>query len=149
MQLLMESIFNFVRVVLYGIYNLTRLVGTRERFSQCCFAETVSYGGGSVMMWAGISYEGKTELLFVPGGSRREGMTAQKYVEYILLDHVVPYAGYIRENFVLIHNNARCHTASITSQILEEVEIETMMWPALSPDPIEHLWDELKKRGSS
>lgn len=27
-----------------------------ERFSQCCFAETVSYGGGSVMMWAGISY---------------------------------------------------------------------------------------------
>ncbi|XP_045453483.1 uncharacterized protein LOC123662724 [Melitaea cinxia] len=67
-----------------------------EQFSQCCFAETVSYGGGSVTMWAGISYEGKAELVFVPGGGRSGGLTAQKYVENILLDHVVPYAG-IRE----------------------------------------------------
>ncbi|XP_045457405.1 uncharacterized protein LOC123667568 [Melitaea cinxia] len=90
-----------------------------ERFSQCCFAETVSYGGGSVIVWAGISYEGKTELVFVPSGGRSDGLTAQKYVGNILLDHVVPYAGYIGEDFLLIHDNARCHTASVTRQFLQ------------------------------
>ncbi|CAH2095192.1 unnamed protein product [Euphydryas editha] len=111
------------------------------RFLQCCFAETVSYSGGSGMMCAGISYERKTELVFVPGVGWRRGLTTQKYVEDILLDHVVPYARYIGEDFVLMHGNAWCHTASVTRQFLEEVEIKPMMWPALSPDlnPIEHL----------
>lgn len=40
-----------------------------ERYTQCCFRETVAYGGGSVMFWAGISYGGRTELVFVPGGA--------------------------------------------------------------------------------
>ena len=31
-----------------------------ERFAECCIDRVTAYGGGSVMVWAGISIAGKT-----------------------------------------------------------------------------------------
>ncbi|KAJ4436486.1 hypothetical protein ANN_16517 [Periplaneta americana] len=35
-----------------------------ERFSQCCITENVPYGGGEVMVWAGVCTDARTELVF-------------------------------------------------------------------------------------
>ncbi|KAA5587389.1 hypothetical protein F3H15_36910 [Pseudomonas aeruginosa] len=100
------------------------------------------------MMWAGISFDGKTELVFVPGGGRGGGLTSDRYISNILLEHVLTYAGYIGDHVLLMQDNARCHTARVTTVYLEEVGIATLDWPALSPDltPIEHVWNEPKRK---
>lgn len=93
---------------------------------------------------AGIWIE-EIELVLVPVGGRGGGFTADRYIAVFVLEHVILYAGFIDDNFLLMHYKARCHTSRITSKFLEEVYIRTMDWPALSLDmnPIESLWHEL------
>ena len=45
------------------------------------------------------------------------------------------------------HDNARPHTAIVTRDFLTNNHINTLPWPALSPDlnPIEHLWDRIDR----
>nr|CAH7725021.1 unnamed protein product [Callosobruchus chinensis] len=62
------------------------------------------------MVWAGISLEARTELYIIPRGS----LTSARYIDEILQDFVVPYVDFIRNNFILMHGNARLQTARIT-----------------------------------
>lgn len=117
---------------------------TGERFFQNHFSPRVSYGGGSVMVWGGVSFEARTDLVIVNRGA----MTADRYIRDVLEPYVVPFAPFIGDDFMLMHDNARPHVARIVNEYLAEVEIPVMNWPPRSPDinPIEHVWDALGRK---
>jgi hypothetical protein len=96
------------------------------------------------MIWAGISLEAHTDLVFVENGA----MTTHRYILECVESHVVPYAPFIGENFIFMDDNARPRMTRIVVRYLEEVGIRLLPWPANSPDlnPIEHVWDFLGKR---
>ena len=108
-----------------------------ERYTDCCVTEHDRFGGGSVMVGAGISIDGKTDLHVI----------AVRYRDEILYPIVRPYAGAVGDCFILMDNNARPYRARVVTDYLENETIERMECPSCSTDmnPIEHAWDMLHK----
>jgi hypothetical protein len=77
------------------------------------------------MVWGGISWKARTELVFI----ERSTLTAHRYIEEVLQDHVVGFAQFAGDGFIFMHDNARPHTAQIVTDYLHDVGIDTMNWP--------------------
>jgi hypothetical protein len=82
-----------------------------EQYAQCNFVTKESFGGGSIMVWIGISLDVATELVVLDRGN----LNAHRYSTNILESVVVPYAPFVGQDFIYMHENRRPHIAKVIS----------------------------------
>ncbi|GFT24371.1 uncharacterized protein TNCV_3252221 [Trichonephila clavipes] len=99
------------------------------------------YRGGGILVWAGISLGGHTDLHVFHGGT----VTGLRYRDEILDPYVRPYAAAIGNDFILMDDNARPHRARIVEGVSGGSRFGTngMASSISRPESIEHLWDYL------
>ncbi|KAJ8349712.1 hypothetical protein SKAU_G00248420 [Synaphobranchus kaupii] len=78
-----------------------------ERYAACNIIQHDRFGCGSVMVWGGISLEGRTNIHVLANGT----LTAVRYRDEIHRPTVRPYAGAVGPGFLLVQDNARPHVA--------------------------------------
>ncbi|GFW92629.1 transposable element Tcb2 transposase [Trichonephila clavipes] len=84
--------------------------------------ESVRFGGGRVLVYGGISIEGRTDLYIVRDGP----LTALRYRDEILRPIVVPYAAAIGVDLILMDDNCMPHRANLVEDFLFEEGIVRM-----------------------
>ncbi|UYV75177.1 hypothetical protein LAZ67_12002754 [Cordylochernes scorpioides] len=111
-----------------------------ERSNPAAIVERPTVRQRGIMVWGAIAYDSRSPLLRIQGT-----MTAQRYVDDVLRPVTLPYLQGV-PNALYQQDNARPHTARISQQALQDVQM--LPWPPYSPDlsPIEHVWDIFGRR---
>ncbi|GFX50241.1 transposable element Tcb2 transposase [Trichonephila clavipes] len=77
--------------------------------------ESVRFGGGGVLVYGGISTDGRTDPYMIRDGP----LTAHRYRDEILRPIVVPYAAEIGDDFILMdYNSSPPHRANLVEDSL-------------------------------
>ncbi|GFU45454.1 transposable element Tcb2 transposase [Trichonephila clavipes] len=84
--------------------------------------ESVRFGGGGVLVYGGISIDGRTDLCIIRDGP----LTARRYRNEILRPIVVPFTAAIGDDFILMDDYCRPHRANLVEDFFFEEGIVRM-----------------------
>lgn len=102
-----------------------------------------NFGGGSLMIWSGICFNGKAQIYFI--GTKTKSKNYCNMLESFL-EQDIPRL--FSCGWIFQHDNASVHKSKETNEWLSRKKIVVLDWPALSPDlnPIENAWSIIARK---
>jgi transposase len=114
-------------------------------FRTTTFWAQLLLGEGGITVWVFFSFDCKLDLYVLDGN-----LTGQKYRDNVLAPRVVFHFDNhaLAERPMFMDDNARPHRARIVEHFLQQEAVQTIPWPAMSPNmiSIEHVWNFIGRK---